>query len=76
MVHAGETEGYGFIEFEISNSTVSTVFRQPLVSAMPCPRTREQRKAENQLKKMEDKIETIEADMAKIDKDIVDKLYI
>ena len=25
------TEGYGFIEFEISNSTVSTVFHQPLI---------------------------------------------
>ena len=25
-----KTEGYGFIEFEMSNSTISTVFRQPL----------------------------------------------
>ena len=30
LVHAWNTEGYGFIEFEISNSTISTGFRQPL----------------------------------------------
>ena len=29
LVCAWETEGYGFIEFEVSNSTISTVFRQP-----------------------------------------------
>ena len=29
-VYVWETEGYGCIEFEISNSSVSTVFRQPL----------------------------------------------
>ena len=28
--HVRNTEGYGFIEFEIPSSTVSTVFRQPL----------------------------------------------
>ena len=31
LVCARETEGYGFIEFDISNSTISTVFRQPLI---------------------------------------------
>ena len=30
LVYAWTTEGYGFIEFEISNSTISKVFRQPL----------------------------------------------
>ena len=30
FVDAWNTEGYGFIEFEISNSTISTVLRQPL----------------------------------------------
>ena len=29
--------GYGFIEFEISNSTTSTVFRQPLTFLHPVP---------------------------------------
>ena len=30
--HMPETQrGYGLIEFEISNSTISTVFRQPLI---------------------------------------------
>ena len=33
LAHARTTEGYGFIEFESSNSTISTVFRQPLVVA-------------------------------------------
>ena len=32
-----QTEAYGFIEFEISNSTISTVFRQPLRSGWPWP---------------------------------------
>ena len=31
LVYALTTEGYGFIEFLISNSIISTVFRQPLV---------------------------------------------
>ena len=31
LVYARKAEGYGFIEFEISNSTTSTVFRQPLI---------------------------------------------
>ena len=30
LVYARTTEGYGFIEFEISNSTISTVSRQPI----------------------------------------------
>ena len=30
-VYACNTEAYGFIEFEISNSTISTIFCQPLV---------------------------------------------
>ena len=30
LVHARKTEAYGFIEFEISSSTSSTVFRQPV----------------------------------------------
>ena len=34
LVHAWNTEGYGFIEFEISNSTVSFVFRQPLIRSL------------------------------------------
>ena len=29
-IRVNNTEGYGFIEFEISNSTIPTVFRQPL----------------------------------------------
>ena len=32
--YAWDSEGYGFIEFEISNSTISTVFRQPLTYAL------------------------------------------
>ena len=32
-VYAWETGGYGFIELEISNSTASTVFPQPLKEA-------------------------------------------
>ena len=31
FVSMWNTEGYGFIEFEISNSTISKVFRQPLM---------------------------------------------
>ena len=30
LLYALKSEKYGFIEFEISNSTVSTVFGQPL----------------------------------------------
>ena len=32
LVYAWTTEGYGFIEFEISNGTISTVFHQPLTN--------------------------------------------
>ena len=31
LVYACTTEWYGFIEFEISNGTISPVFRQPLI---------------------------------------------
>ena len=31
LVYAWTTEGYGFIELEISNSVISTAFRQPLI---------------------------------------------
>ena len=34
LVYAWHTEGSGFIEFEISNNTISTVFRQPLTIAV------------------------------------------
>ena len=34
------TGGYSFIEFEISSSTISTVFRQPLKYAASAPRHR------------------------------------
>ena len=30
LAYAQSTEGYGFVEFEMSNNTSSTVFRQPL----------------------------------------------
>ena len=30
LVYARKPGGYGFNEFEMSNSTISTVFRQPL----------------------------------------------
>ena len=33
LAYAWNTEGYGFVEFEISNSTSSTVFCQPLTTA-------------------------------------------
>ena len=33
LLHARNTEGYGFVAFEISSSTISTVFRQPLTTA-------------------------------------------
>ena len=33
MVQRGITEEQGFIEFETSNSTLSAVFRQPLITA-------------------------------------------
>ena len=39
QVFAWTTEGYGFLEFEISNSTSSTVSRQPLTSGK-CPPSR------------------------------------
>ena len=32
LVYAWKTEGYGLIELEISNSTISTVFHQPLIA--------------------------------------------
>ena len=34
-VYAGNTGGYGFIDFEISNSIISTVFCQPLMDGAP-----------------------------------------
>ena len=30
-IYARKKEGYGFNEFEMSNRTISTVFRQPLM---------------------------------------------
>ena len=34
LVYAWKTEGCGFVESEISNSTISTVFRQPLTNGV------------------------------------------
>ena len=33
-IYARKKEGYGFNEFEISNSTISAVFRQPVTVAL------------------------------------------
>ena len=35
LVYAWNAEGYGFIELEISNGIISTVFRQPLINVHP-----------------------------------------
>ena len=35
LVYSLKPEGYGFIEFEIPNSTTSTVFRRPLSKGGP-----------------------------------------
>ena len=43
------TEGYGFIEFEISNSTISTVFRQSLSEARQTRKDSERSAAERMM---------------------------
>ena len=56
LVYAWTTVGYGFIEFEISSSTCSTVFRQPLKLAVggrtACPWLWSQASSQNNNKHM------------------------